>query len=82
MVVIAGMRGKCAAAEASVTLHQPEVHRAISRGSCPWLTGAWQWRAVQAPRRGGVDSDLCSHTGFLVAATAALVPHARLWGPR
>ena len=34
------------------------------------------------PGRGGVDSDLCLHTGFLVAATAALVSHAHLWCPR
>ena len=75
------MRGKPAAAEAGVTLHQPEAHRAFSRGSCPWITESWQWRAAQAPGRGGVESDLCSHTGFLVAAAAALVSHARLWGP-
>ena len=31
------------------------------------------------PRRGGVDSDLCLHTGFLVAAAAALAFHAHLW---
>ena len=43
--------------------------------------GPWQWRAAPAPRRGGVDSDLCSHTGFLVAAAAALAFHARLGGP-
>ena len=54
------------AAEASMTVHQPEAHRAFSWGSCPWITGPWQWRAAQAPRRGGVDSDLCLHTGFLV----------------
>ena len=38
--------------------------------------------AAQAPGRGGVDSDLCSHTGFLVAAAADLASHACLWGPR
>ena len=65
------MRGEPAAAEASVTLHQPEARRLFSRGSCPWITGAWQWQAAQAPGRGGVESDLCSHTGFLVAAAAA-----------
>ena len=70
------------AAEADVTLHQPEVRSAFSQGSCPWIMGRWQWRAAQAPGRGGVDSDLCLHTGFLVAAAAALVSHARLWGPR
>ena len=76
------MRGKPVAAEASVTLQQPEARRAFSRGSCPWITGRWQWRAAQAPPRGGVDSDLCSHAGFLVAAAAALAFHAHLWGPR
>ena len=76
------MWGEPAAAEAGVRLHQPEVRHAFSRGSCPWITGAWQWQAAQAPGRGGVESDLCSHTGFLVAAAAALAPHARLWGPR
>ena len=76
------MRGELVAAEAGVTLHQPEARSAFSRGSCPWITGPWQWRVAQAPGRGGVESDLCSHTGFLVAAAAALASHARLWGPR
>ena len=71
--------GEPAAAEAGVTLLQPEAHCAFSQGSCRWITGPWQWRAAQAPRTGGGDSDLCSHTGFLVAAAAALVSHARLW---
>ena len=44
-------------------------------------TGPWQWWAAQAPGRGGVDSDLCLHTGFLVAAAAALTFHAHLWCP-
>ena len=76
------MRGEPAAAEASMTLQQPEARRAFSWGSCPWITGSWPWRGTQAPGRGCVVSDLCSHTGFLVAAAAALVSHARLWGPR
>ena len=76
------MRGEPAAAEAGVTLLQPEARRAFSRGSCPWIPGPWQWRAAQAPGKRGVDSDLCSHTGFLVAAAAALLSHARIWGPR
>ena len=76
------MQGKPVAAEAGVTLQQPEVPRALSRRSCPWITGPWQWRAAQAPGRGGVDSDLCLHTGFLVAAAVALASHARLWCPR
>ena len=75
------MRGKPAAAEAGMTLQQPEAHRVFSQGSCPWITGPWQWQAAQAPGRGGVDSDLCLHTGFLVAAAAALAFHAHLWGP-
>ena len=75
------MRGEPAAAERSVTLHQPEMHCVFSWGSCPWITGPWQRWAAQAPGRGDVDSDLCLHTGFLVAAAAALVSHAHLWGP-
>ena len=50
-------------------------------GSCPWITGPWQWWAAQAPGRGGVDSDLCLHTGFLVAAAAALEFRAHIWCP-
>ena len=76
------MRGEPAVAEASVTLHQPDAHCAFSRGSCPWITGSWQWWAAQAPGRGGVDSDLCLPTGSLVAAAAAFASHARLRGPR
>ena len=75
-----GTQGEPAAAEAGVTLQQPKVHHVFSRGSCPQITGAWQWRAAQAPGRGGVESDLCLHTGFLVAAAAALASHAHLWG--
>ena len=76
------MRGEPAAAEASVKLQQPEACHAFSRGCCPWITGPWRWRAAQAPGRGGVECDLCSHTGFLVVAAAALASHGRLWGPR
>ena len=74
-----GMRVEPAAAEVSMTLQQPEARRVFSLGSCSWITGPWQWWAAQAPGRGGVDSDLCFHTGFLVAAAAALVSHAHLW---
>ena len=74
-----GVRSEPVAAEASMTLHQPEARRALSRGSCPWITGLWQWWAAQAPGTGHVDSDLCLHTGLLVAAAAALASHARLW---
>ena len=72
-----GFRGEPAAAEA-MTLQQPEASHVFSRGICPWIMGPWQCWAAQAPRRGGVDSDLCLHTGFLVAAAVALVSHAHL----
>ena len=75
------MRGEPAATEASMTLHQCEAGRVFFQGSCPWIMGPWQWQAAQAPRRGGVDGDLCLHRGFLVAAVAALASHARLCGP-
>ena len=76
------MRGEPAVTEASVTLQQPEACHVFSQGGCPWIMGPWPWQVAQAPRRGGVDSDLCLHTGFLVAAAAALAFHARLCGPR
>ena len=72
-----GMQGEPEAAEPSVTLQQPEACCVFSWGSCLWITGPWQWRAAQAHGR-GVDSDLWLHTGFLVAAAAALAFHARL----
>ena len=73
------MWGEPAVTEASVMLQQPEAHHMFSWGSRPWITGPWQWRAAQIPGRGGVDSDLCLHTGFLVATAAALAFHACLW---
>ena len=75
------MQDEPAVAEASMTLQQPELWRVFSLGSCPWITGPLQWQAAQAPGRGGVHSDLCLHTGFLVAAVAALAFHAHLWCP-
>ena len=75
------MRGEPVAADASVTLQLPEARHVFSQGSCPWIMGPWQWRTAQAPRRGGVDSDLCLPTGFLVAGAAALTSHARLSCP-
>ena len=81
MVVIIGMRGEPVVVEAGMTLQQPEVRRVFSQGSCSWITGPWQWWAAQAPGRGGVDSDLHLHIGFLVAAAAALAFHAHLCGP-
>ena len=74
--------GQACGVRGVVTLQQPEVRSAFSRGSCPRITGPWQWRDAPAPGRGGVESDLCSHTGFLVAAAAALASPALLWGPR
>ena len=71
--------GRACGAEASMTLHKAEARHVFYWGSCPWIMGPWQWRAAQAPRRGGVDSDLCLHAGFVVAAAAALAFHARLW---
>ena len=65
-------------AEAIVTLQQPEACCAFSLGSCPWIMGPWQWWAAQVPGRGGVDSDLCLHTGSSAAAAADLASHAHL----
>ena len=76
------MQSEPAAAAVGMTLHQPEAHHVFSQGSCPRITVPWQWQAAQAPGRGGVDSDLCLHTGFLVAAVAALASHAHLLCPR
>ena len=76
------MWGEPVVAEASMTLQQPEVRCVFSRGRCLWITGPWQWQVAQAPGSRGADSDLCLHTGFLVAAAAALASHARLWGLR
>ena len=73
------MRGEPVAAEAGVMLQQSEVCCVFSRGSCPWITGPWQWQAAQAPRRGGVDSYLFLLRGFLVAAAAFLAFHDHLW---
>ena len=41
--------GRACAAEAGVTLQQPEARRVFSRGSCPWITGPWQWRLHRLP---------------------------------
>ena len=73
------MRGEPVVSEAGVTLQQPKERLVFSWRSCPWIMGSWQWRAAQSPGRGGVDSDLCLHTGFLVAAAAALASHSPLW---
>ena len=82
MVVIIGMRGEPVVVEAGLTLPQPDARSVFSQESCPWFTGPWQWWAAQVPGKGwggGVGSDLRLHTGFLVAAAAALAVHAHLW---
>ena len=75
------MHGEPEVAEAGVSLQQREACSAFSRGSCPWIMGRWQCGAAQAPGRDDMDSDLCSHTGFLVVAATALASYACLWGP-
>ena len=76
------MWGEPAVADVGMMLQQPEACCVFSQGSCLWITGPWQWRAAQAPGRGGVDSDLCLNTGCLVAAAAAVEFRAHLWCPR
>ena len=75
------IRGFPVAAEAGVRLQQPEACCVFSWRSCSWMMGPCQWWAAQTPGKGGVDSDFCLHTGFLVAAAAALAFHARFWCP-
>ena len=41
MVVIIGMWGEPAMAEASVMLQQPKAPRVFSQGSYPWITAPW-----------------------------------------
>ena len=76
------MRGEPAAAEAGVTFHQPEECRVLLPGKLSPDPGTLAVAGCTGFREGGVESDLCSHTGFLVAAAAALASQARLWGPR
>ena len=52
MVVIIGMWSEPVAAEAGMTLQQPEVLCMFSWGSCPWISGPGQWGAAQAPGGG------------------------------
>ena len=72
------MRGEPVVADTGVTFQHLAAQRVFSPGSFSWITGPWQWQAAQAPGRGGVDSDLRLHTGFLMAAAAALAYHASL----
>ena len=66
------MRGEPVVSEAGVTLQQPKERLVFSWRSCPWIMGSWQWRAAQAPGRGGVESDLCLHTGFFGGGSSSL----------
>ena len=43
------MQGTPAAAEANVSLLQPDARHVFYGGSCPCITGPWQWRVAQAP---------------------------------
>ena len=56
------MRGEPAVAEAGVTLHQPEARRVSSRGSCPCITGPWQWWGVHRLPGGEVWIVTCACT--------------------
>ena len=55
------MQGEPAVAEAGVMLQQPKARCVFSWGSCPWITGPWQWWVAQAPGR-GVWIVTCAHT--------------------
>ena len=55
------MRGEPAAAEAGVTLHQPEVHRAFSRGSVPGSRDPGSGGLYRLPG-GEVWRVTCAHT--------------------
>ena len=59
-----GMRGEPGAVEAIVTLQQPEACHAFSQGSCPWITGPWQWRAAQAPRGVWIVTCACTQDSW------------------
>ena len=75
------MRGEPVAAEAGVTLQQPEAP-CVLPGKLSLDRGTLAVAGCTGSREGAVESDLCSHTGFLVATAAALASPVRLWGPR
>ena len=75
------MRGEPAAVETGMTLHQPEAP-CVLLGKLSLDHGTLAVAGCTGSREGVLDSDLCLHTGFLVAAAAGLVSHARLWGLR
>ena len=76
-----GMWGEPAAAEASMTLQQPEARAVCSPGEVVLDHGTLAVAGCTGSQ-GGVDSDLCLHTGFLVTVAVAAVVYACLWGPR
>ena len=66
MAVIIGIRGKPVAAEAGVTLQQPEACCVFSRGSCPWIMGPWQWGVAQASGVGvWIETCACTQASWL-----------------
>ena len=73
------MRGEPAAAEASMTVQQPEAH-CVLPGKLVLDHGTLAMVCCTGSR-GGVGSDLHLHTGFSVEVTAVLVVRACLWGP-
>ena len=74
------MQGKSAAAEAHRLLQQPEATVCSPGEVVPESQDPDSGGLHKLPVWGGehVDSDLCLHTGFLVAAAAPF--HACLWG--
>ena len=72
------MRGESAVAKASVTLQQPR-HAVFLPRKFSLDHGTLAVEGCTGCGRGDVDSDLCLHTGFLVAAAATLAFHACLW---
>ena len=67
--------------EASITSSQPEACSVFSQGKLSLDHGTLAV-ACCTGYRGGVGSDLCFHTGFLVAAVVVLAIHAHLCSPR
>ena len=67
--------------EAAVTLQQSEARYVFPPGKLFLDHGTLAVVGCTSSWEGGVDSDLCLHTGFLVAAAAALAFHAYLWCP-
>ena len=59
-----GLRGELVAAEAGVTLQQPEVRHVFSRGSCPWIT-----LSFVAPKLPPQHPRLRPQRGFLVCGS-------------